>query len=131
MSGAVYHIGEAEAPFERFILDLPADRPEGTLFLETHGKRRALPFGFGGHAAGCFPGYGQFCASCAAWTAPDTLYIRCSLLDELVGTVHFQFVFSGKSAAVFLRKTEETYLNEYQGFFNGTAEESFLSAKNA
>lgn len=122
VSGAVYRIREAEAPFARFSLDLPENRTAGALSLYEKGKRYTLPFGFGRHAAGRFPGYGQFCSSCAAWTAPDTLYVRCSLLDELVGTVHFQFVFSGGSATVFLRKTEETYLNEYQGFFNGAAE---------
>lgn len=121
VSGVVYRIRGAEVPFESFFLDLPAGRRKGTLSFDVRAKRHTLSFGFGGHAADRFPVYGQFCASCAAWTAPDTLYIQCCLLDELVGTVHFQFAFSGKSVTVFLRKTEETYLNEYQGFFNGAA----------
>ena len=122
VSGTVYRMEEASAPFRRFALDLPSGKRPGSLRLFLGGEWHTLPFGFGDLKTGSFPVRHIFCASSAAWTAPDTLHITCQLLDENVGDIHFLFAFSGSLATIFLRKTEETILNEFQGFFTGTAE---------
>lgn len=121
VSGAVYTVAETSAPFERFSLALPAGCRKGVLHFSTSGNWHTLSFGFGFLATDSFPLYRQYCASSAAWVTPESLYLKCQLLDECVGSVHFQFVFTGKNVTLFLRKTEETYFKEFQGFFHGTA----------
>lgn len=118
ISGKRYKLAEPHAPFEQFAIEFKKDELSGTLHLLIRGVWQSLSFGMHAFSNDTFPLYEQSCASCAAWIAPQTFFIQCHLLDECVGTIEFTFTFQQEHATLFLKKTEETYFNEYQGFLN-------------
>lgn len=120
--GPVYRIAEPDAAFSRLRLEILPEEKKGRLHLFLQNKWHSLAFGFGCLAEDSFPIYRQRCASCASVTAPGTLHLHCQLLDESVGSLRFHLVFRQNSVSIYLKKTEESLFNEYQGFLNGFQE---------
>lgn len=113
VNGASYQFYANGAGFQKMSLFLDSDGSEGTLNYRLKGQDYVLPFGIGKQLNSTFPGYGfQGCCS-GAWLADGTFYLRFHLLDEVVGSVHFQLSFGTEDVTVFLRKQEESYFPEY------------------
>ena len=91
---------------------------KGQLEYILDGKEYILPFGLGHLEESIFPGYEQKCAASGAWVDPETFYLLCWLIDESIASVHFKLHFGNNQLTVQMMKTEETKLNEYQGFLN-------------
>lgn len=115
----IYKIKEHNTAFKKFFLTFSSDYSEGKLHYYNNGPWHVLPFGLGTLKESFFPVYHQRCVSCAVWSRPDTLYIKCQLIGEFVGTLHFQFCFLDEKVFVYMKKTEETLFNEFQGFLIG------------
>jgi hypothetical protein len=58
-------------------------------------------------------------ASCAAWTEEDKLVIRTFIIDDYFGNLTVTLSFKGDIIGVYMHKTAEFFLNEYQGFAGG------------
>ena len=56
------------------------------------------------------------CAASAAWVRPDTLLLRVQIIDNYLGQLTAQFRFDGDKLGIFMTKTAEDFLNEYEGF---------------
>lgn len=56
------------------------------------------------------------CAASAAWVRPDTLMLRVQIIDNYLGQLTAQFRFDGDKLGIFMTKTAEDFLNEYEGF---------------
>lgn len=87
----------------------------GTLSFTLHGKQYSLSFGMGYLVTGSFPSYDMRCAASGVWLTPDTLYIKAHIIDEYVGSVHFQLAFGEDDLTVFLKKQEESLFWEFNG----------------
>lgn len=91
----------------------------GTLSFTLKGIEYSLPFGIGQLVSSSFPIYDFNCAASGAWLTDNTFYIKVHIMDSSVGSVHFQFCFgnadNGKDLALFMKKQEESLLNEFQG----------------
>lgn len=87
----------------------------GTLSFTLHGKQYALSFGMGYLTTGSFPAYDMHYAASAVWLTPNTLYIKAHIIDEYVGSVHFQLAFGENDLTVFLKKQEESLFQEFNG----------------
>lgn len=94
---------------------------------------KEIPFGFGEPVISTFPqdGYGgttagvpsdrRFrCITSGAWTTPDTLRIKCDVIDIYFGSVNMVFVFKGNQAGIHFHRNAQWLLDEYQGFATGT-----------
>lgn len=92
---------------------------QGSLTLSTESALYRYPFAFGASADFIFEPYHQRAAASACWLTPHTLYIRIWLVDESISSVHFQLDFSGTHLTVQARKTAETQLMEFAGYWNG------------
>lgn len=95
----------------------PADnfRGTGTLSFTLHQKQYTLSFGMGHLAVGNFPLYNMRYAASGCWLAPDTLYIKAHIIDEYVGSVHFELCFGEDDVTIFLKKQEESLFQEFNG----------------
>ncbi len=84
-----------------------------------NGKEFKLPFGFGNHKKLKFPYYNDDCITSGVWLSLNTLYLKSHLIGECVGSVHIQAVFDKNDITLFMRKTEETYYSEFDGYLSG------------
>lgn len=113
------HFYAAENPMVFSQLQLTFTPAGGTLSFTFHGKDYSLPFGMGQLVTSAFPIYNFHCASSGAWLEDHTFYIKVHIIDSVVGSVRFQFSFGndsdGKDLTLFMKKQEESLLNEFQG----------------
>ena len=98
------------------------DRSRGTLEFTLRGERCALSFGLGELVTGDFPVYHQRYAASGVWTSEDTLYLRFHIIDEFVGSVHFEVCFGDGDVTVFMKKQEESLFQEFNGHLYGMVE---------
>ena len=98
--------------------------PFGTLDFTLHGKHCALSFGLGALLTGTFPLYDMRYAASACWVTENTLYIKAHIIDEYVGSVHFEIAFGEGEATVFLKKQEESLFKEFNGHLYLTRKEA-------
>lgn len=96
------------------------DNCRGTLEFTLQGERYALSFGLGQLVTGDFPIYHQRYAASGVWTSEDTLYLRFHIIDEFVGSVHFEVCFGDGDVTVFMKKQEESLFQEFNGHLYGT-----------
>lgn len=112
-----YTIVGNEMGFTR--LSLSFSGQSGVLRYTLKGQKCEIPFGLLENKVCRFPVYNMNCASSGVWLDGETLYIKVHLLDSSVGSVHFQLVFSEKDVTVYMKKTEESLFNEYDGHLYG------------
>lgn len=94
----------------------------GTLEFTLHGEKCSLSFGLGELVTGDFPVYHQRYAASGVWTSEDTLYLRFHIIDEFVGSVHFEVCFGDGDVTVFMKKQEESLFKEFNGHLYGIVE---------
>lgn len=116
VSGSRWDIQENTMEFSDLSIDF-SDTAEGsgTLSFSLRGEHYSLSFGMGHLLTGNFPVYDMRCASSGIWLRPDTLYIKVHIIDEYIGSVHFEFVFDEDDVTVFMKKQEESLFQEFNG----------------
>lgn len=105
----------------------------GTLFYKNAQGENALPFGFGKNVFGKFPqkGYADRigtvagdrlydCAVSAGWADDSTLELEVQIIDTYFGRLHMVFAWREDLAlGIYMKKSAEDFLNEYNGFATG------------
>lgn len=104
------------SPIEKTSISTPS---EGILSFTLNGQDCELPFGFGKLVTGKFPVYDMFYGASGIWFSEDTLYIKVHIMDEFVGSVHFELVFGDDDVTVFMRKQEESLFHEFNTHLYG------------
>lgn len=120
----VYQLEDNPHGFTEMGVTFNADSDGGTLFfaIDTssfHSTKHQINFGFGHTITSMFPIYEQRCCASGVWLSNESLYIKVHLIDECVGTVHFHLTFKDNQLSVYMKKIEETYFNEFNGFLEG------------
>ncbi len=116
-----YRLKANSSGFASISLEFDSEGKEGLLIIRKENERLDLPFGFGRMAPGSFPIYSQRCVTSGIWLSEDKLYIKSHIIDECIGSVHFQFVFRENTVTVCMKKIEETYFTEFMGWLYGTS----------
>jgi len=93
---------------------------------------KTIPFGFGKPIVSEFPqdGYGgrkagvpmdrRFrCITSGAWTMPNTLRIKCDIVDIYLGNLNMLFVFKGDQVGICFQRNAQWFLDEYNGYAAG------------
>lgn len=99
------------------------EKVSGHITFEYQGKPYKIVFGMGYPETGTLPLYSFYYAASGVWLADDTLYVRINIIDSCVGSIHFQFSFQGNRMTLFMRKQEESLLEEFTGHLVGYIEE--------
>lgn len=97
-------------------------KTSGCIDLEYQGQSYKIVFGMGYPETGTLPLYSFYYAASGVWLADNTLYVRINIIDSCVGSIHFQFSFQGNMMALFMRKQEESLLEEFTGHLVGYIE---------
>lgn len=94
---------------------------QGELVLHGTAHNFRIPFSFDHPATGRLAKYDQKIATQAVWTDTDTLYLPVQITDECVGSIHITLKLSPEHVTLWMKKIEETYFDEFQGFLEGNA----------
>ena len=100
-------------------------------YVNPQGEKE-IPFGMGEAVVGTFPhdGYGGFvagepcdhrfrCITSGAWTMPNTLRLKCDVIDIYFGSVNMVFSFKGNEIGIHFHRNAQWLLDEYQGYTMG------------
>ncbi|MCR4901957.1 MAG: beta-lactamase family protein [Butyrivibrio sp.] len=115
-----YEIADNAQGFKRLRLITNVLENKGVLFLERdNGNVYNIPFGINNMIASEFPVYEQSCYTGSTWLSNNVLYIRSHIVDECVGSVHFELYLEKEDITVFMKKIEETYFGEFNSHLYG------------
>ena len=109
---------------------------EGHLFYTNRQGKKELTFGMGHNVFENFPqeGYSDQtgsvtapnhhyrCAASAAWVEQHKLWIKVQIIDNYLGILNMFFSFQEQKVGVYMAKSAEDFLNEYEGFAGGNSE---------
>lgn len=118
----VYRVTENSKAFQKFFFEFSDSFREGSFHFYRDSSWHVLHFGLGEVREDVFPIYDDRCVTSAAWTSEDSLYLRCSLIGESVGTIHLQFTYKNGWMYLAMRKKEETMFQEFSGYLSAVAE---------
>lgn len=100
-------------------MELSFEPSEGKLTLYHQKQVFTIPICFDKLSFGTMEKYNQKIAVKAMWADSNVLYLPIQITDECVGSIHMALTFDEKNVTLFMRKIEETYFNEFQGFLEG------------
>lgn len=102
-------------------MELSLNDREGVLVLHGASCKYTIPFAFNHPAGGILEHYEQRIYTRALWIHSHTLYLPVQIADECVGSIHIVMKLSTEHVTVWMKKIEETYFDEFQGFLEGDA----------
>ncbi len=130
INGKTYILNENPMGIEKIKFEL--DRNKGIFYYTNAQGDKELPFGIGENAFSKFPqdGYSDEvgsqkgnkrydCATSAAWTDDKTLLLKVQIIDKYFGNLHMHFGFKNNEVGIYMTKSAEDFLNEYQGYAGG------------
>lgn len=117
---ASYRLCDNPSGFRK--LSLSADGSEGKLVLSGQDTDFEFPFSFEKPPVSVLAGYNERIAVQALWADDQTLYLPVQIVGESVGSLHFMLRLSEEKVTVWMKKIEETYFHEFQGFLEGERE---------
>ena len=106
--------------FKEVQIELDSKKNQGIISFYQDRQVFRIPFGFGQGIISTFDYYKQKCFSYGSWIRSNRLHIKTHLIDECIGSIDFHFTFhKEKEVSIFIRKIEETYFKEFNGYFEG------------
>ena len=111
--------------------------PHGCLNYTSAQRDKTIVFGMCRNEYGDFPeeGYadqvgsvrtkGHFyrCAASAAWIEPQKLFMKIQIIDQYFGNLNVTFGFAEERLGLYMQKNAEDFLEEYEGFASGKAQQ--------
>ena len=131
INGVTYYMNKNPMGITKFCITFDGDK--GSFAYTNEQGDKEIFFGMGHNVFGIFPqeGYsadvgseyapGNFykCAASAAWTEESKLQIAVQIIDRYFGNMTMTFGFKDREVGVFMHKTAECFLEEYQGYGHG------------
>lgn len=134
VNGVTYTLRDNPMQISKLSLCINGD--EGILNYTNPRGDKALYFGIKKYVDGGFPETHYFgdtinkssnrmynTTSCAAWTEENKFVIRSFIIDDHLGNLTITLSFKNNEIGVYMNKNAEFFLNEYEGFAGGTAEQ--------
>lgn len=129
--GVTYYMHDNPMGFTKFKITFEGDK--GCFAYTNAQGYKEIAFGLGYNEFGTFPqaGYsnevgsqyapGNYyqCAVSAAWTEESKLQIMVQIIDKYFGNMTITLGFKDREVGVFMQKTAEDFLEEYQGYGMG------------
>lgn len=133
VSGTWYKL--RENPMNISSLRVILEDDHGCLEYKNAQGHQCLDFGIGqmlpgkfpqknyfGSRIGTVPGTAYDCLASAAWVEADKLNILVYIIDDYLGNMQISLSFRDSQISVFMTKTAEWFLDEYNGFAGGVLE---------
>lgn len=134
VNGVTYYMNENPMGISRFSLTFEGDK--GCFAYTNEQGDKEIWFGLGHNEFGLFPqegysseigsvpspgNYYKYAAS-ASWTEESKLQIMVQIIDQYFGNMTITLGFQNKKVGVFMHKTAEDFLDEYEGYGMGRKE---------
>ena len=133
INGVTYLMDENQMGITKIKLMFDSDK--GKLCYTNEQGDKEIPFGMCENVFSKFPQQGYSdkvgskegkrlynCASSAAWVSDYQLFIKVQIIDSYYGILNINIGFRDDKIGVYMNKTAENFLNEYQGFAGGKRE---------
>lgn len=114
-----YQLLENEADFHTITLSY--GETEGIVILSGEESSFTFPFSFEEFMGSTLQKYEEKIAVKAMWLDSHLLYLPVQIVGESVGSIHIMLQFSMENITVWMKKAEENYFNEFQGFLEGSS----------
>lgn len=115
--GVVYQMDQNQRGFDEISIQFFEE--EGRLVYRSKKGESQISFGLGKNRIGTIESYHYRVAASGVWRSEDTFLIRISILDQCIGTIFIQLVFSEDKVTTFMKKYEENEFGEFDGFLSG------------
>lgn len=103
-------------------LSLSFGSSDGILLLSNREDTFRIPFAFDAPKVSILDKYNERIATQGMWADNNTLYLPIQVVGECVGSIHFLIRLSEEKITVWMKKIEETFFSEFQGFLEGEKE---------
>lgn len=133
INGVAYKLRKNPMGITKTKLVINGDR--GIWEYTNTGGDKHIEFGIGNYREGLFPHTEYFgdtigrpanrmyeCLSSAAWVEEHKFMLRIFVTDDYLGNMTVTFSFKGDEIGIYMSKTAEWFLNEYQGFAGGNTD---------
>ena len=134
INGCTYIMGENPMGIKK--VKLTFDEKGGTFAYTNEQGDKEIEFGMCENRFGMFPqtGYSDMygsiaapgnmykCAASAAWVDANKLFIKVQIIDKYFGNLNITLGFKDNELGMFMSKTAEDFLREYEGFAGGIKE---------
>lgn len=107
---------ENDHAFKGILLRFDADYKNGVLTLYKNQTPLAFEFGISHLRVGSTPIYHHRCLTSGAFLDHKTFYIKCHLVDEALGSLHFQVTLKDQRVNLYMKKIEESFYDEFEGY---------------
>lgn len=120
-------------PMEMEYVHFQIENDEGILTYKNAQGIKKLPFGFGKNVFAKFPqeNYSDMvtnvpeegnlydCAVSADWPQEQKLRLKVQIIDKYLGNMSMEFGFKDDRVGIYMSKTAEAFLKEYEGYASG------------
>lgn len=103
-------------------LSLQTDQTEGLLTLISPKYTFKIPFGWKEFKTTQTSRYNEPIASLGYWIDQNSLLIRTQIIGECVGSLTFMLHLRTDGLTLWMKKVEESFFNEFDGFVEGICE---------
>ncbi len=117
--GVVYQMDDNSRGFDEVLVQFFDG--EGNFIYRGKNGEGKISFGIGKNRIGKIEPYGYRIAASGVWRSEDTFFIRVHVLDQCIGTIFIQLIFSEDGITTFMKKYEESEFGEWDGFLSGKA----------
>jgi CubicO group peptidase (beta-lactamase class C family) len=113
-----YSLDENPNGFKALRISLYKDYGE-MILTACDDSKHTVTFGYEINKEGILPLYDDRTFGSGAYIAKDTFYICLRVVDERLGSVHFELYFEEYEITVYMKKIEETSFKEFNGHLHG------------
>ena len=113
INGRTYHLTENKHGYTHCSLHFDESSTSGYFAYSYAGNNCRLTFDTQTLQTGILDVHDLFYCASGTWTSTDTFYLLCHIIDTSVGSISMEFVFGDQDVTIFMKKIEETYLDEY------------------
>ena len=113
INGRTYHFSENKFGYTEGSLHFDEQSNTGYFSYTYAGNSCCIYFGTDKVLPGTLDVHDLFYGASGTWTNTNTFMLKCHIMDTTVGSISMEFVFDETDVTIFMKKVEETYLNEY------------------
>jgi len=116
INNRIYYLKPNLSGFDTISLIFNIEQNSGSFNYERFNQKYSIPFGINFNVYGIYEEYNQSCISSVSWVSSNVLHLKSLIIDESLGSLYFSFTFYNDNVSIFIKKTNETLFEGFNGF---------------
>lgn len=101
-------------------ITLHLEKEEGIfVYTDEAGMEYSISFGLEKNREGILEPYHKRILASGVFLSEDTFLLKVQVVEECVGSILIELAFGGDTVTTYMKKYEETYFKEFDGFLSG------------